>query len=115
MFRFIIGCLALWRISSLLVEERGPYNIFRQIREKFGIVEDSDGQKLGYNEDNVIGMALTCTWCTSLWMAPAILLIEYVAPAVNDVLAMSAGAILVNEHMDETLAAQGVLNGNSEH
>jgi hypothetical protein len=51
----LIAALAVWRISSLLSEEYGPYDIFERLRTK------TAGTQLG--------KALKCFYCISVWVA----------------------------------------------
>lgn len=80
-FRLI---LATWRLTSLLVQERGPDAIFDRIREHYRGTE--------------IGRALECVWCTSLYAAIVILILDRLCPRLVDILAISAGAIVYDKH-----------------
>lgn len=100
MQRFVIVCLAVWRVSSLLVREQGPKNVFRNLREHYGIVYDDDGEVLATPDDGSIGDALSCLWCTSLWVAPLVLVLEKVAPIANNLLAASTGAVLIEDFIN---------------
>jgi hypothetical protein len=53
-FRFLIAALASWRVSFLLVRERGPWQIFTHVRRR--VV-------------GVTGELLTCVKCVGLWVA----------------------------------------------
>lgn len=57
---FVLACLATWRVSSLLVREEGPYALFALARRALATT--------------VIGRALECFYCTSLWVAGPIAL-----------------------------------------
>jgi len=63
---FIILSLAVWRLSSLLVEEDGPWCVFSRLRHFAGVRVDEDGRAYGLNE---LGYMLSCIWCTSLLIA----------------------------------------------
>lgn len=76
--------LAAWRLTSLFVQERGPDAIFERIRQHYQGAE--------------VGKALECVWCTSLYAAVAILLLDRVCPQLVDILAISAGAIVYDKH-----------------
>lgn len=58
--------LAVWRISSLLVQEDGPFYIFDRIRNKVGILWTEDS--VPYS-NNVIGQIFLCVWCMSVWIS----------------------------------------------
>jgi len=81
MFRLI---LAAWRITSLLVQERGPDAIFSRLREHY--------------KGSEVGKALECIWCTSLYVAGFVILLDMICPRLVDILAISAGAIVVDKH-----------------
>ena len=65
----IIVALATWRITSLLVNEDGPYDIFARIRKFIGVYYDEMNEPQG---KNVIAEAITCIWCASVWIAFAV-------------------------------------------
>lgn len=52
---FILG-FACWRISSLLVNEEGPFEIFSRLRGKF------------FDKPLFAGL-FSCVWCMSVWIA----------------------------------------------
>jgi len=54
-FDFFLGALATWRLSALLVREDGPYNVIARVRHA--------------TSGTVVGRALECFYCTSLWVA----------------------------------------------
>jgi hypothetical protein len=74
--------LATWRLSSLLVQESGPFNVFAALREK-----------------TTFGGMLDCVWCTSIWVAALLLLVSRVARWPVDVLAVSAAAIWIDKEL----------------
>ena len=62
---YLILALATWRISSLLANEDGPYNIFEQLRNYVGVHYDEYSNPQGINE---LGRMLLCLWCNSIWI-----------------------------------------------
>ena len=58
----IVYGLAIWRISSLFVNEAGPGNIFLKLRERVGIQFDGD-----MVPETFIAGVLSCVWCFSIW------------------------------------------------
>ena len=52
---FLIGALAVWRVSALLVREDGPYDLIARLRSAA--------------RNTMAGRALECFYCTSLWIA----------------------------------------------
>lgn len=57
-FDFLLGALATWRVSAMLVREDGPFDVFARLRQ--------------VTRGTMPGRALECFYCTSLWVsAPA--------------------------------------------
>lgn len=86
LFKFILACLATWRICSLISGEEGPWNIFRRIRAYVTLKSPS------------LGEGAHCLWCVSLWISPFVAFwISTDIPAwVVSTFALSGGAILVD-------------------
>ena len=79
---YILTALATWRISSLLVHEDGPFNIFKRLRKLAGlenVVEIPDGFFPG---------VLSCVWCASLWVGAVWTLVWWLAPTAVEWLAL---------------------------
>lgn len=92
--QFVIYCLATWRLSYLLVNEDGPYNMLGRIRENL----------------ESYTTVLTCVWCSSIWIGMLAALATF---HTNDIpilliipltLAYSSVAIFITE----------ILEGNDE-
>lgn len=92
LYFFLILCLATWRLSSLLVSEKGPFNLFSKIRHVAGIREGK--------ATNVIAEGLQCIWCTSIWVGTVLTLFYALLPALalwlSLPLALSTIAIILN-------------------
>jgi hypothetical protein len=95
---FIILALAVWRLSSLLVHEEGPFDIFLSLRHRAGVAYTEYSNRIGKNE---IARALVCLWCTSVWVGIVVVLLYVI---LGDLVvwlaspfALSAGAILVEQ------------------
>lgn len=73
----------------MLVEEDGPGKIFVKLRELSGIEYDDKGEILSYNDYT----PLTCTYCTSVWVAA---LTWFLPSWFHRLMALSAGAILID-------------------
>lgn len=97
----ILG-FATWRISNLLVLEKGPFNVFVRIRELAGIIHDTQGEPYQY-PDNFLAELLSCVWCTSVWVgtawAIAWLLWPEVTVKVSVPFALSAIAIVIDKYL----------------
>jgi len=112
----VVLALATWRLSSLLVEEDGPFGIFRSLRAFAGAGEFSqhgmDATKLTAEEIEKVMMRagrpegflaglLSCVWCTSVWAGALWVIMALAAPTatfyVALVFALSAAAIFLQE------------------
>lgn len=95
---FIILCLATWRISSLLVAETGPFDVFLKLREAVGITHDED-KKVAVIPERFLPQLLSCMWCTSVWVGFTWVLLFLLLPQVALWIALgfavSAGAIFL--------------------
>lgn len=56
-----VGALATWRATHLAHAESGPGRVFERLRESAG--------------DGILGQALQCFYCLSLWMAAPVALL----------------------------------------
>lgn len=92
----ILG-LATWRISSLLVNENGPFHVFRKIREMAGIKYQDDFKYLV--PSTFFAELLDCVWCSSVWVSFFVAALYFVSPERAPIIflpfALSAIAILV--------------------
>ena len=68
MLDLLVLSLATWRLSSLLVVERGPFDIFMRLRSLAGIQHDQKGDAYMI-PDNIVAQILSCVWCCSTWIA----------------------------------------------
>jgi hypothetical protein len=72
LFDFLLAALVTWRLAHMLTREEGPYDVFVRWRSWAG--------------ESLVGRALQCFYCTSLWVA---------APLAFFVAAWSARAAVV--------------------
>jgi hypothetical protein len=95
-FVFILGILAVWRITHLLAAEDGPFNMFAWLRRQAGA--------------GFWGSLLDCFYCLSLWVSLpfAIILGGSWRERILLWLALSAAAILVNRIADRIAPEQPV-------
>lgn len=95
---FILG-LAAWRLASMVVRERGPWDMFVWARERAGIVHDEDKIPTVY-PDKFFAQLLSCTWCFSMWVGTfwifMYLLIPPLTIAIAAVFALSTAAIVID-------------------
>jgi len=63
-FRFLLAALTTWRLTHLLVEEDGPWDIVLRLRVRL--------------KASTLGKAMDCFYCSSLWIAvPITLAVNY--------------------------------------
>ncbi len=96
----IILALAIWRLSSLLTAEEGPYGIFSKFRDRAGVFYIGNRVD-AYGE---LAKLFSCTWCLSVWIG-AIASVAYYylrEPIVwlSLPLALSAAAIVVGKFVE---------------
>lgn len=100
-YMFLVMGLSTWRLSSFLVNENGPWDIFVKVREVLGIQHDEDGDIISWSGvGNFFGPLLECLWCTSVWVGFVVYASYFAWTPVfhlHLVLALSTVAILVNE------------------
>ena len=101
---YLVIALAVWRLSSLLVNELGPYVILERLRNKVGVkIEPNTLIPYGSNQ---FAELFVCVWCMSFWIG-IIAWISYLLNARLTViiaipLALSAGAIVIERIVRET-------------
>jgi len=100
MLNFLISSLAVWRISSLLVREDGPWDVFAKLRNISGVKYNEYSVSYG---TNLISSILSCVWCTSVWVGFFVALLD---KPVNirtllRALALSSSAIIIDEVINE--------------
>ena len=96
---FVYG-LAIWRATSMLVSEDGPWFIFRRLRGATGIVHDENGAVLMV-PDGFLAQLLSCVWCASVWVSATwvglIVLQPKIMGVISAILALSTVAIMVEK------------------
>ncbi|MHA2079086.1 MAG: DUF1360 domain-containing protein [Candidatus Thorarchaeota archaeon] len=96
--------MATWRLASLLVNERGPFDIFMRIRELTGIEHDVEDDFFPWSiPDTFFGNLFGCVWCMSVWVALFLYAVWYFSPMfaimISTPLALSSLAILLDTHI----------------
>jgi hypothetical protein len=61
----ILMAVATWRVSSMLVDEAGPADVFIKLRAKIGVSYDAFSQRVG---TNLFSSLFLCVWCMSVWV-----------------------------------------------
>ena len=94
----VMGC-ATWRVSYMLLYERGPFDLFIEIREGIGIGHYQDGKPSSYPE-TFFGLLFSCVYCMSVWIAGAFVLLALLSQLIAYWLALpfavSALAMLID-------------------
>jgi hypothetical protein len=87
-YRFLLGTLAVWRITHLLHAEDGPWDVVVRLRRRAG--------------DGFWGQLLDCFYCLSVWIAAplALFLGDKLSERILLWPALSAGAILLERVAD---------------
>jgi hypothetical protein len=62
----IVLGLAIWRLSSLISRESGPYNIFALLRFRTGVVYNKMSEEIPSSE---LSRGILCLWCVSIWIS----------------------------------------------
>ena len=101
-FWLVAGCIATWRITSIIHVE----GIAAPIRRFFGGVHDSEGN-IKYNPLQILGRQTTffaelfsCFWCLSVWIGAAVTIIVFICPYILLPFVMSAVAIILEKIWD---------------
>ncbi len=94
---YLILGLATWRLTSLLVNERGPWDILERLRYLSGMRYDRDS--MPYATTN-LSEVLSCVWCLSVWVGIAFGLFYWLnsslAVLISLPLALSTTAVIVD-------------------
>ena len=93
----LVLILACWRLTSLLVRESGPFEMFAKFRHLIG-VRYVEGSTVPYGT-NIIAETLSCAWCCSMWVGTVLAIAYVIDPGLTVLVslpfALSAGAIIV--------------------
>lgn len=87
--RLIVAALATWRVSSLLLYEDGPFNVFMRLREAV------DWNGLGPTQ---LRLLFSCIYCISIWVGlvcAALMSVDYWWVMMP--FALSAVAVMVDK------------------
>ena len=81
----------------MLVREDGPVDVFAKLRTFSGMKYDEHSNSYG---TNIISSILSCLWCTSVWVAFLIAILDKptgVFDYLQRAMALSASAIMIDE------------------
>jgi len=89
--------LVVWRLTSLLVREDGPFDVFAKLRMFLGVRFNQASQMYGVN---VLSRGIICFWCCSMWVSLAVALFASYSVNIHTfiaaVLVLSSLAILLD-------------------
>lgn len=98
---YLILALATWRLSSLIVNEAGPWDLLAKARALIGIYYDDHSMLQG---KNMIARAMICVWCSSVWVGIFVTVLYLIVPITTILLlpfALSAVAIIIEEFVND--------------
>lgn len=72
----VLGAIATWRVTHMLLLENGPWGLFREARVRLGVVYQDD-QVLRYRHELTV-----CVWCLSVWVGAAFAMLVWGLPDV---------------------------------
>ena len=61
--RLILAALATWRLTYMLTEELGPFDVFKRLRDRVGVHYLRDDSW----PDTNLGRLFSCCKCLSMW------------------------------------------------
>lgn len=89
--------LATWRLTSLLIQEDGPWDFLARFRHWLGVRYDERSLPYGLN---TLAALFTCMWCGSVWTGGVLAVAYWVLPSLTLMvclpLALSAIGLLLN-------------------
>lgn len=99
---YLILALATWRLSNLLVNEDGPWQMFTRLRTLAGV--RYNGEDFQLEAPTMLAGAFACIWCMSVWVGLFWWALWNAWPSLalwtTTPLAFSAAAILVDRLLD---------------
>lgn len=82
LLQFIVFSLATWRVSSLFVNEDGPWFIFDKLRESVGIQRLTTAYQGYFVPKKFFPQLLSCVWCFSMYAGAGWVLFFFFLPTV---------------------------------
>lgn len=97
-YKFVLIGMAVWRLSSLLANEDGPFDVFARFRNLLGVEYDKNGESFG---TTWISKGIICTWCISVWVGAIVALSlsdDFITWLIHT-LALSTTAIIIDSKL----------------
>jgi len=85
---------ASMRLSSLLIQEEGPFNILLNLRNWLGVKETwEDDEELGF-----FHKLLTCIYCLSVWVSTFLTVLCFCGPFSLIVIGLGSSQKVIEEY-----------------
>jgi hypothetical protein len=96
----VLAAFATFRISDILVSERGPWDICFHLRRLVGIKHDGNMDPEIYPE-KFLPLLFSCVGCMSVWVGAAVMFVYLCLPAIFSLLivvpfGLSGAAVLID-------------------
>lgn len=86
--KLLIYALAVWRISSVFVNEDGPFDVFLKIRTRIAGIGYDEFGKMSMIPGNILAGILSCVWCCSVWVGFFFTLFWFIFPTISLIFAV---------------------------
>ena len=100
LINFIILILATFRLSHLIANEDGPYEILDKVRHFIGVRIDQYGRQFGNNN---LSIGLICPLCNSVWIGIILIILFYTMPDLSILLMLPfslSGFVLLIDRLE---------------
>lgn len=111
MTTFIAAALATWRLTRMIVSERGPYDLLGRFRFWAGVRYDMYSQPKGTTE---LSKMIVCPYCLSIWIGALIAIVtgsRKVWAVLTNGLAYSAVAVLITHWLENEALKRAIGRG----
>jgi len=61
----VLAVFAVWRITTLLLREEGPFEVFIKLRSFIGVKYNAESEPYGETSK---ARLFACFWCLSMWI-----------------------------------------------
>lgn len=81
----LLAMMATWRLSSLLAQEGGPFDLLSKLRYTVGVRFDEHSLPYG---TNVVSRGIICRYCNSMWLGIFFWVLICISPTLGVYIAM---------------------------
>jgi len=96
---FILLGIATYRLSFLLADEDGPWEIIERFRYFIGVRYDDTSMRYG---TNVFANGIICSFCNSVWIGIGLTVLWFLSPEILFIVALpfalSGFAVFMGRH-----------------